>query len=164
MILRVMNRHTAKKHSYNHNIPKTLIISINEWDDELNRFDRRNPNLIAVLPLQFDDVDGNNPMSMTKEDARKIINFVNMHIDKVEEIVVHCKAGQSRSAGTCAALMRILLGDDRDIFESPKYTPNMHCYNTVLNAYYGVQMFGQCIEEGIEAEKKANIENWKANN
>ena len=48
-------------------------------------------------------------------------------------IIVQCEAGQSRSAGVAAALMKYVWNDDTAIFNNKKYTPNMLCYRTVLN-------------------------------
>lgn len=46
--------------------------------------------------------------------------------------IVHCEAGQSRSAGVAAALSKWINGEDWDYFLNPKYTPNSYCYQTIL--------------------------------
>ena len=48
---------------------------------------------------------------------------------------MHCEAGQSRSAGVAAAIMKYLYNNDTDIFNNRYYKPNMLCYRKVLNAF-----------------------------
>ena len=48
--------------------------------------------------------------------------------------LVHCGAGQSRSAGVAAAILKWMTGSDAQIFDNRKYTPNMRCYRLVLEA------------------------------
>ena len=52
---------------------------------------------------------------MTIQDAEKILNFVKGYPGP-EDILVHCGAGVSRSAGVAAALSLILNGSDWEIF------------------------------------------------
>ena len=156
----VMSYNKARKHSYNPNIEDCIIISIRDYEEEA-RFNNHNPHIKGVLYLNYNDVEGHGEHCMTRRDAEKIIQFVNQHIGSVEHIVVHCEAGVSRSAGTCAGLMQILTSSDRDIFENPRFNPNMHCYKTMLNAYFGKHIFGQCIEEGVPDSMKENIEKWR---
>ena len=40
------------------------------------------------------------------------------------------------NAGVAAAIMKALFGDDWEVFDNPKYVPNMTCYRTVLDAFY----------------------------
>lgn len=70
-----------------------------------------------------------------KDHANQIKNFVVQHLHEIEVIVVHCAAGQSRSAGVAAALHRVLNGDDSVIFNDKRYTPNMWIYQTLLKEY-----------------------------
>ena len=53
-------------------------------------------------------------------------------------MIIQCDAGVSRSAGVAGALMKYYNGDDSEIFENPKYRPNMRCYRTMLNELEGV--------------------------
>jgi predicted protein tyrosine phosphatase len=155
MQFQVMSRENAKQYSYDTNIPRCIIISINGTDEPLNQFNA-NPAIQAVCHLVFDDVEGNEANCMTREDADKIISFVNEHVENVDEIVVHCGAGISRSAGTCAALMMILNGDDSFIFDNPRYAPNMHCYRLVLESY-----FGYYDKEAADEKIRRNIMLWR---
>jgi hypothetical protein len=155
MKFQVLSRENAKRYSFETNINKCIIISINGTDEELNKFND-NPNILAICPLVFNDVEGDEANCMTRADADKIIGFVNEYVDKVDEIVVHCGAGKSRSAGTCAALMMILNGNDSAIFDNPRFCPNMHCYRLVMEAY-----FGYYDKEAAEEKLRRNIILWR---
>lgn len=73
---------------------------------------------------------------MTKEDAKKIIQFVERWYNDVDLIIVHCNAGISRSSGVCAGIMKCFTGDDSQIYDNPYYHPNTLCYNLILEEYY----------------------------
>ena len=150
-----MSREKARLYSYEKDIDRCIIVSINGTDEELNRF-AENSAIKAVCPLVFNDVEGDEQNCMTRADADKIIAFVNDHVDDVDEIIVHCGAGKSRSAGTCAALMMILNGDDSAIFDNPYFTPNMHCYRLVMEAY-----FGYYDKEAADEKLRRNIILWR---
>ena len=159
MFVRVMNRKTAKAYSKQNNEYKTAIISITDIESENNDIDNRHGNIRSVLFLHFDDVEGNNENCMDTNDAKKIMQFVNANKDKVDGFIVHCDAGVSRSAGVAAAIMKYLINDDTQIFNNPRYCPNMHCYRMVLNAF-----FGEYDDDEIKAKEAHNIELWlKAN-
>jgi predicted protein tyrosine phosphatase len=136
----VYSRSKAKKMSYKFDKP-TIIISITDPDKGLNAF-AKNPNIMSVLRLQFDDTDPDtlwgHEILMSKTDAEKIKQFINAFKDKAECLIVHCEAGISRSAGVMAAIQKYLIGTDEDIFNRKKYSPNMHCYRLTLNALMDV--------------------------
>lgn len=155
MQFQVLSRENARRHSYVSDIERCVIISINGTDETLNQFNQ-NPAIKDVCYLVFDDVEGDERNCMTRADADKIIGFVNEHVDDVDEIVVHCGAGKSRSAGTCAALMMILNGDDSAVFDNPYFTPNMHCYRLVMEAY-----FGYYDKEAADEKLRRNIILWR---
>lgn len=96
----------------------------------------KNESIIDILYLFFDDIDHDAPTTMTAEQAKEIADFVNKYKDDVEQIIVHCDAGMSRSAGCAAAIMKYLFGNNESIFNSKKYAPNLHCYSLTLNAFY----------------------------
>ena len=150
-----MSYNQARKHSYNPNIEDCVIISIKDWETEA-RFNNHNPHIKGILHLNFNDVEGDEPHCMSRADAERIIEFVNQHVNNVQHIVVHCEAGVSRSAGTCAALMQIVNGDDSEIFNNPRFCPNMHCYRTVLTAY-----FGYYNEEAADEKIKHHLILWR---
>ena len=152
----VFSHKGAEAYSFAPSKKNYILISITSVDVAPANICTTLPYLKGILRLTFDDVECNEPNCMTTEDAMNIISFVNTHINDIEKIVVHCGAGVSRSAGTCAALMNIINGDDMEIFNNPKYCPNMHCYRTVLETYYGSYN-----KEAADAKIKQNIEVWK---
>ena len=155
MKFQVMSRVNARKHSFNEDIDKCIVISINDTFAEANKFNS-NAKIKGVCSLFFNDVEGHETGHMTREDADKIIEFVNNHLNCVDEIIVHCGAGVSRSAGVCAALMLIINGDDSAIFNNGKYCPNMHCYRLVLESY-----FGYYDKEAADEKLRRNIIEWR---
>lgn len=54
----------------------------------------------------------------------------------MEQIIVHCEAGVSRSAGVAAALLKYAGEDQNQILKNPKYRSNMTCYRMVLNCLH----------------------------
>lgn len=158
MIFRVMSQNEAKKYSSEFHEESSAIISItNKEDPKVNFF--KKANIKKILRLSFDDVEFGDKIgqSITKEDAEKIVSFVDFCINKkVKLLIVHCTAGVSRSAGVCAGIMKALTGDDMQIFEDGKYCPNMTCYSTVLGAF-------MCQEDEEETcqKTKLNINKWR---
>ena len=151
----VMSKKEAKNYTYKSHEDRSIIISISDSTDySLNLKITKQNNIKSVLYLHFDDIDNINGYEIKKdegfvvdihnccyelisdEDAEKIVNFVNRHKDSVDTIIVHCRAGISRSSGVCAAIMKYLEGNDSAIFDNPRYHPNMRCYRTVLNKFY----------------------------
>ncbi len=155
MVIRVMSRKEASDFSFTRFQERTIIISIASLNESDNLFDRNNSNLIDILFLRFDGVESDEPNHMIRRDAEKIIQFIDKHIDHIDQIIVHCGAGVSRSAGVAAALMLIINGDDSPIFDNPKFCPNRCCYRAMLNTF-----FGSFNEEEIEEKFKHNIEIW----
>ena len=162
--IRILNRKEAKKFSYESHDFKTAIISITDTDKADVIFEKNEINGIrAVLRLKFDDVerDYKNEHCITKEDAENIVKFVNKNKNKVDEFIVHCEAGVSRSAGVGAAIMKALNGDDWDVFKNPLKCPNMKCYRTVLNAFADAGYFDEDPMEEIKFKEETNIAKWK---
>lgn len=139
MIVKCMARKILEKNIDNFDVP-TIIISIRSIGDTPPKklFLHSNPQVKDFITLAFDDVliyyQGYYPIS--EQQARKIARFVMRYKDSVEQIVVHCDAGISRSAGVAAAIAQYLNGNDDDFFIRSPYQPNMTCYSTVLFALY----------------------------
>ena len=141
MNFKIMNRKDAISYSYKPHEESSVIISISSSDNyTLPSFSTNPKNGIKkTLCLFFDDVEvtetgGYQPI--TENDARKIVDFVKRWKNKVDMIIVHCDAGQSRSAGVMAAISKWMTGSDMWVFDAPYYKPNMTCYRTVLNEFY----------------------------
>lgn len=137
-----------------------VIISISEHDGavpiEIGKNQLKNRDKIkGLLGLFFDDVEAPDEKAMNIGHAETIVNFVNEYINEIDEIIVHCGAGISRSAGIAAGLALILNGSDAEIFGNGKYCPNATCYKNMLTAY-----FGSYDREAVEEKFKGNIEQW----
>lgn len=128
----------TKKHN-----KTSLIISIkSNCDDNMPQVFISDQNkVLAILSLSFDDVEKEDAIDdreicMSFEDGDKVANFIAQWYDKVEDIIVHCDGGVSRSAGVAAAIMRVKEGDDWPIFDSSVKHPNMTCYLRTLKGFH----------------------------
>lgn len=102
-----MSREQARRYSYENVSEDYIIISINEVTDKQLKFDR-NMRLKDVLYLYFEDIselkDGH--ITMTDKDAVDILNFIDKHKD-INNIIIHCTAGASRSVSIRCALEEV---------------------------------------------------------
>lgn len=157
-----MNRKSASKLTFDYSGDSDFaIVSITDVNTNDNVFDKNNKYLSGVCRVKFDDVDFGEENCITVDDAKKILSFVESKIDKVSFIVVQCEAGISRSAGVCAGLMKIYNGDDFEIFDNPRYAPNMSCYRMILETYYGAYNSKEAEEKfwhNVEVTRK--YEGW----
>ena len=95
-----------------------------------------------ILPLCFADADEAGPdvygfeteesELMSFEDAKKIVHL--LESNKGIDIIVHCDAGISRSAGIAAAILKYFTGSDAQIFRDTRYCPNTRCFRKTLAA------------------------------
>ena len=145
--IHVMSFEDAAIYSSLTDIPPTIVISIDDVGFPTTPIDIDNPNILGMLKLWFSDVDYQDAYAMTDEDAQKIVAFVKRYLPLRPEILVHCAAGVSRSAGVAAALGRWLNDDERFVFDSPYRSPNILCYKKVLDAA------GVHYDEAIETDK-----------
>lgn len=115
----------------------TIIISISCLDkaipNRLEKYRRENKNIINVAYVQFDDIDSsetvNGETPMSESDAKTIVDAFMKYKDRVEQIIVHCDAGYSRSPAVAAALAKALGMSDEVYFSSGQYCPNRHVYH-----------------------------------
>ena len=155
MNIDVMSRNNAIKHCYQRHKNPTVIVSISDPnmiytsapfisnDKSISSV----VNVKAILRLCFSDADrpgldvygknANESDLMSDKDANRVVEFILKHIDC--DLIVHCDAGISRSAGVAAAIMKAVNGDDSPIFDSGKYRPNMWCYRKVLTAFHNME-------------------------
>lgn len=131
--LNILSRNKTEFLSYNHIDEPVVIISITDIDSQPAQF-AENEQIKAVLHLRFDDVDKEDSRAMTTNDADIIVLFCSEWLPQTN-LIVHCEAGISRSAGICAAIMKWYKGSDMAIFENKYYRPNIHCYREVLSAF-----------------------------
>lgn len=132
----VMSRKQANYYSYDNKNVKTAMISITDPGSSDNNIKIDDCNVAFLLRCKFADVSDIKDNGITKEQAKQIATFVKKHYGNVEQIIVHCEAGISRSAGVAAAILKYFTNDDSQIFDSYKYRPNTLCYRNVLEALY----------------------------
>ena len=96
------------------------------------------PSTRGILRLVFADADVASdliPASalFTRDQARSIWRFVLEHRSQMEELRVHCDAGQCRSPAVGAAVAKVLLGDDEEFFR--RYRPNRFVFRSLLETW-----------------------------
>lgn len=139
MTIIVMNRKRIEEYCRNCNNTNSILISIsNIGGTKPDVYKSHNNKIIDILRLEFNDVDYTDNMvgGIKTIHAKKIKKFINKY-KNIKILIVQCEAGQSRSAGVAAAILKYLYGDDTQIFSNRKYTPNMLCYSKVLHELMG---------------------------
>lgn len=136
--IKVTNKTQAEAFGMTRHDFKTAVISIHSCKTNTAFIIPNDASgVVDVLVLEFNDTDMNDNISggITRKDAILIANFLQKHLDAndIDMLLIHCEAGQSRSAGIAAAISKCLIGTDEEYFASSKYTPNMLCYRTVMN-------------------------------
>lgn len=158
MNYKVYSRKKAILYAQKEHKHKSIIISISGTEEKFpNLFMTEKNNILDVLYLQFDDISGNrkeyklwwkkdeqryikNPekeglILFNTDLANQIIDFVEEYEGKADRIICHCSAGISRSAGVCAAIMKILEGNDEEVFNNPRCHPNSLVYSILLKEF-----------------------------
>jgi predicted protein tyrosine phosphatase len=132
---------------------ESALISI--WSPgDYEKFQRTEPTLIedyekmrkffkTNIRQEFWDTEDNVPGydTISKEQAQEIVNFILINHDK--KFIIHCDAGQSRSAGVALAVECILEynGDKYEFSKNtsyvslPQYSPNRKVYDKIMEAY-----------------------------
>lgn len=132
MRVKVMSQFEAEKYCQKQQNEHSFMISITSLNQDYAKVYKTDYNKIDnILKLSFDDTD--NGFGISHSDTRKIKELLSLALDNVDLIIIHCGAGQSRSAGVAAAILKYLYNDDSQIFNNARYTPNMRCYRTLLN-------------------------------
>lgn len=114
-----------------------LVISIRTPGDEKANLGN---NAYDILFLSFCDCDNSNDPTITlisKQDTDDIVTFIHKYnkINKEFDLIIHCDAGRSRSAGVGAAIEKYLFGYDNHYFNNSVFNPNILCYREVLNSF-----------------------------
>lgn len=140
MNIQVLSRKKFEEYAQgNHRIP-SIVVSIRSHEESqvyIDKYQMQNANILNILPIEANDVDTIQHGGLTTQQAYQIIYFIRNNYNSDVKIIVHCGAGQSRSAGIAAAILKYYTNDDRIIFNNHKYTPNMLFYRQVLNAFIG---------------------------
>lgn len=135
MNIEVLSRSRFEKFIFETNTRPCIVISISNRGEEPPFIIQTTQNKIQQYITEcFNDTDETIAHfgGIDVYQAVEISNFVKTFWHEGIDIVVHCGAGQSRSAGVAAAILKYFTGDDSRIFDNKKYTPNMLCYRRVL--------------------------------
>ena len=147
MKVTIMSRWDAVFYCYNPHTEPTVMISISDphMQYAAEPFCSEENKVLQILSLCFADADQPGPDIygydakvedlMGDEDAAKVAELLCAYPDT--DVIVHCDAGISRSAGIAAAILKHTTGDDSSIFENGLYDPNLWCYQKTLEALRG---------------------------
>lgn len=144
MKITVMNRNDATTHSLREQIPTCVIVSISCLEDEYPSFVNskyRSSKVKDVFAMKFNDLEKDYKVSGLKyigpkqENLNGLKAFIDKYKDEVEEIIVHCSAGISRSSATAAAIGLYLNQNDDFIWNDIKYCPNRLVYKLARNEF-----------------------------
>lgn len=138
MRIKTLNRSQAESITSNDSDEKVAIISIGE------RANLTEEAFHDILRLYFHDTDKKDATKLvagielkpiTSDHASQILDFVDRMVeDEVDVLLVHCRAGVSRSTGTALAINEIYNGDR---FIRPHWIHyNRLVYNTIVNEYW----------------------------
>lgn len=141
--IEVMSKQQAEQYGMAEHDEHSLVISIaSRGTNKAFIVPNTKSNIEDVIWLEFNDTDstdmvyGGIEYAHTDKIRETVLRF--LATDSVTRLIVQCEAGQSRSAGTAAAIMKFIYNDDSSIFNNQKYTPNMMCYRKVLNNLMGM--------------------------
>lgn len=138
---KVMNRADALKFVHEFHDEPFYVISIHSSASFEPQFDMDNECLKDVLYMQFSDTDEQGYYdAITEEDGMKIYRWAKELPDDAL-VVVHCRAGRSRSPAVVAALSYIFNGNDDEFWKCPPYTPNFLVYRFILYAWAKYELF-----------------------
>lgn len=140
-----------------------IVISLN--DTGYNTVIYKNKHIVDTLKLWFDDIELEIPdeedlVLMTNSDAEKIKEFIDTYKDEVNNIMVHCTAGISRSGAVGCVLSRYLNGDDEYLLEAGRYIPNKHVYKLMCETF-GLEYTEEMFKEKLRIRNKGNRSNLK---
>ena len=115
------------------------FVRVRKVPNILERHKKENKNIISVIYAQFDDIDSgtevHGEIPMMKSDAKHIVDGIEHNINRIQQIIVHCDAGYSRSPAVAAAIAKAFGVDDEEYFSGGRYCPNRHVYRTMLNEF-----------------------------
>lgn len=139
LIVQVMSRKDFEDYIREAHNTKSIAISITGSDEDLvpqEPIRESGCNVISIYRAIYDDVDRDE--GITRQQAKEMAEFIKHCVNSksFDKIIVHCGAGQSRSAGVAAAILKWMTNDDMQIFGNPKYTPNMRCFRFMLEALF----------------------------
>ncbi|MBQ8997199.1 MAG: dual specificity protein phosphatase family protein [Clostridium sp.] len=130
MKIKVMSQDEALKYS-NNTDKRIAIISIVGAKEKPLEF---NEEIVCVFRMFFEDIERpiGNYKAPSKEDFKGLKDFIDNNMDSVDEIVVHCHAGVSRSAACASAIARYIGVNDLFIWSSSDYMPNRLVFSCTI--------------------------------
>ncbi len=145
--IKVMDHQSAFHYVYNHagfsGNKNFAVLSIQEYPTDMMGIQYKcGGNCKGALNVWFSDItdkdrerQGTYIKLITEEDAEEIYKFVMNIKDKdIDQLIIHCNMGVSRSPAVAAAISKALTGSDDEFFGG-KFIPNMVVYYTVLKAF-----------------------------
>ena len=155
MKIKVMNRADAEKYTHEQRLEPFYVLSIRSHRSDKPNFDLHNPMIKDILYMVFDDTDNPyDPYAMSDEDGYVILHWVSNLPDDAT-LIVHCRAGVSRSSAVAAALSYIYNNkDDSEFWHYPPYIPNTHVYFTLRKCYSREEIWNEIIAKDDENRKQ----------
>lgn len=86
---------------------------------------------VKAIRENFYDSDSSDGISDYQ--ATEIANFIKENFWSSDVFITHCEAGISRSSAVMAAALDWATKSSKEVFDNPKYMPNMRVYKKVLD-------------------------------
>ena len=137
--LKIMSEYEAKRKSSSFSVP-TAIISITAPTEEPIIF-ANNDNIKEIFRMRFYDIDVGEVVlredtelrEATQEDFNGLKTFIDsLKAKNIEQLIVQCAAGISRSAGVACAIDEYL-GLNNNFWFQRQYFPNILVYRLTCN-------------------------------
>ena len=134
--------------TYNYEDALIGFWSPGDWEkadeETLNSYKKAQSFFVANIRQDFWDTEDNVPGydTISESQADELVRFI--YNNQNRRFVIHCDAGQSRSAGAALAVECILkCNGDRYAFSleapfvgsNPRYTPNRKVYDKIMDAW-----------------------------
>lgn len=165
MKVKIMSESDAILHTYKTNIQPCIIVSITGETDYVPNFnigsslENTESKVKDIFSMHFEDIDYEitGYKEPRKEDFEGLKEFIDKYECEVEEIIVHCHAGISRSSACGAAICDYLKVDSNFIWKSGKYIPNRLVYK-LAKEEFDIITSKEEFEELFLSNKKACME------
>lgn len=147
----ILSEMEAIQWSYQPSLPKTLIISITCPEAPLPTFGA-SPQIQHIHRMSFHDLEKayhSKCQLLTKEQILTLKTVLDTYASRVDEIIIHCAAGISRSAAIGAGIALYLQDSDDFVWSGSnhrRFFPNRHCF-TLMNEVLGLGLSSDDIHE-----------------
>lgn len=138
MAILIMNKSEIEDYNLQKHDRSSIVISINSINSpEPFILKTTFNNIKRILNVSFNDtelisdIDG----AVSQEQADKIADFVIDWVADVDDLIVQCEEGRSRSAGVAKAIMEVLEINDGNLDTERKHSPNELCYRLVKQGF-----------------------------